>query len=153
MRKIFIFSVATLLTAGAFAEGEVYRWKASDGTWAYSDQPRPGAELISGPIQTADGADAAEGADQPAAPPVADAAPAGDPGAEVSDAVAAEVRAEVAAAKVEQCKKAEEAYQKAITARRITRTDEKGNTVYLNSAEIDAARLKARANRDLACSP
>jgi hypothetical protein len=36
-------------------------------------------------------------------------------------------------------------------ARRVYKTDEKGNRVFLNSAEIDAARLEARSNRDLAC--
>lgn len=150
MRKIITFTVASLLAASAFAEGEVYRWKAADGTWAYSDQPRPGAELISGPINTDASTDAAQ---QPASPPQVDAAPVAADNAPVSDDVAAQVRAEVAAAKVEQCKKAEEAYQKAIAARRITRTDEQGNTVYLNAAEIDDARLRARANRDLACAP
>ena len=35
----------------------------------------------------------------------------------------------------------------------IYKTDEKGNRTYLSSAEIDAARLEARATRDLTCNP
>ena len=63
------------------------------------------------------------------------------------------MREQAAAAKAEQCKQAEEAYQKAIQARRIYKTDEAGNRVYFSSAEMDAARLRARAARDLACGP
>ena len=31
--------------------------------------------------------------------------------------------------------------------------DDKGNRIFLSSAEIDAARLEARSTRDLACGP
>ena len=71
----------------------------------------------------------------------------------VSEDVAREVRATADALKAEQCKKAQDNYQRTLEARRITRTDDQGNKTFLNSAEIDAARLQARANRDLACGP
>ena len=150
MRKSITFTAATLLMASAFA-GDVYRWKGPDGTWHYSDQPRPGAELVRGSqVSRAPGVEsqAAEPAPQAEAP----AEPVPYEPLPVSDAVAQEVRAAAAAAKTEQCKKAEEMYQRAIQARRIIKsTDAQGKNVFMTEAEADQARMQARANRDLAC--
>lgn len=146
MRKIITFTVATLLVSSAFAAGEIYRWKAPDGTWHYSDQPRPGAEQVRGSQLARPSTPPASQPTNPQPPvqPADDALP-------VSPEVAAEVRAEAAAIKAEQCKRAEAQYQEAIQARRIYRTDEQGNRVYMSEAEADQARIQARANRDLAC--
>ena len=146
MRKILTLAVSVLIASSALAGGDIYRWKDDSGTWHFSDQPHPGAELV-------------RRGDRAVNPAVESAAPAPSSTTEasaplpVSDAVAAQVRQEAAAAKTDQCKKADEAYQKAVQARRITRTDEKGNTVYLSDAEIDALRLQARSVRDVACGP
>ncbi len=153
MRKIITFTAATLLMASAFGAGEVYRWRGADGAWHYADQPRPGAELV-----RSTGSRTEAVAEVPAQDP-APATPAAEPVANdpeplpVSDAVAEEVRAAADAAKAEQCKQLETAYQEALRARSIYRTDEQGKRVYLTSAEIDRARLEARAARDLACGP
>lgn len=157
MRKAITFIAASLLVASAFGAGEVYRWRGADGVWHYSDQPRAGAELVRAGTPTqppqADQAAAAAATGEPSMAP-ADAPPAQTTDSlPVSEDVAAEVRAAAAAAKSEQCKRAEDQYTRAIQARRITRTDADGKLSYLNSAEIDAARLQARANRDLACNP
>ncbi|MDQ2641777.1 MAG: DUF4124 domain-containing protein [Pseudomonadota bacterium] len=154
MRKIITFTAATLLMASAFGAGEVYRWRGADGAWHYSDQPRPGAELVVRGTSSRPQA-AAEAAPQNSAPP----APASEPVVSdadplpVTDAVAEEVRAAADAAKSAQCKQYEAAYQEAIKARSIYKTDQQGKRVYLTSAEIDRARLEARAARDLACGP
>jgi hypothetical protein len=148
MRKIVTFTTATLLMASAFGAGEVYRWKGADGTWHYSDQPRPGAEMVSG-SQANREPPAAQSNSDPSRVPANELSM----NIPVSDAVAREVRAEAAAAKSKRCKDAEANYQTSITAGRIYRTDDKGNRVYLNAAETDAARLKARADRDQACGP
>jgi hypothetical protein len=151
MRKIITFTVASLMMASAFGAGEVYRWRGADGAWHYSDQPRPGAELVRGT-----GARTEVVAQTPAQQ---DSAPASDTLVNdpaplpVSDAVAEEVRATADALKAEQCKQFEAAYQEALKARSIYRTDEQGKRVYLTSAEMDRARLEARAARDLACGP
>jgi hypothetical protein len=150
MRKILCITAALFVAGSAFAAGEVWRWKDSNGTWHYSDQPQPGAELVrrSGRVDT-----------PAAAAPGAAPAPAVPPGTTatvplpVSDAVAAEVRQDAAARKADQCKKAEESYQKAMTARVFPRTDANGNQTFLTSAEIDTFRLQARAVRDTACAP
>jgi hypothetical protein len=147
MRKITTFTLATLLTASAFGAGEVYRWRGVDGSWHYSDQPRPGAELVVGVTRTRPPGEAT----QPAPPPQVEPPATSDDPLPVSQEVAEEVRAAAASAKAEQCKRAEDSYQQALTARRIHKTDADGNRVYLSDAEVDAARLQARASRDLAC--
>jgi hypothetical protein len=147
MRRILTFAATILITASALAAGDVYRWKDANGTWHYSDQPQPGAELVvrnSRPV----GGDASS-----AAPPAPAAAAETSGPLPVSDAVASQVRQEAASAKAEQCKKAEGAYQQAIQARIMTRTDEAGNKVFMTPAEIDAYRLEARSYRDQACGP
>lgn len=146
MRKIITFTAAIFLTASAFGAGEVYRWKAADGTWHFSDQPRPGAELVRGSQLARPTQEAAPLPPPPPEPPVATDEP-----LPVSEDVAAEVRSQAEALRAEQCKAAEAAYQDALKARRIYRTDAEGNRVYMSEAEMDAARLQARASRDLTC--
>jgi hypothetical protein len=147
MRRILTLAATILITASALAAGDVYRWKDANGTWHYSDQPQPGAELVMRNSRPVDSDTASATAPAPAA-----ATETSGP-LRVSDAVASQVRQEAATAKAEQCKKAEGAYQQAIQARIITRTDEAGNKVFMTPAEIDAYRLEARSYRDQACSP
>jgi hypothetical protein len=149
MRKLLILALVPLLTAGfAHAAGEVYRWKDPNGTWHYSDQPRPGAELIRGPQRSALNTTSPPPATTPAVPTdAATGAPV------VSEEVAQQVRSEAAAVKSEQCKKSEAYYQQVLQARRVYKTDDKGQRVFMNDEEMDAARLQARSNRDLACAP
>jgi hypothetical protein len=146
MRRVISFTATVLFTASALAAGDVYRWKDANGTWHYSDQPQAGAELVvrgSRPVGGSDTPAAAAPTPAPAATTVTeDVLP-------VSDAVAAEVRREAATAKAEQCKKADEAYQQAVRARRIIKTD---GVTYMTDAEIDAERLRTRSARDLACA-
>lgn len=156
MRKIQILTVAAglavaCMVANSAGQGDIYRWKDPNGNWHYADQPQPGAELVRGtrkpPVPTP----------APAPTPVVAATSPADAAANssapVSPQVANEVRQEAATAKAEQCKKAEENYTRAVQARRIYKTDAQGNKTYLNDAELDAARLNARAERDVSCSP
>jgi Domain of unknown function (DUF4124) len=148
MRLTPALAVFCLIPLLAHATGEIYRWKDTSGVWHYSDQPQPGAELVKTTRKPADAAPAATGT-TPAAPA---AVPTGADGLPVvSDEVAQQVRAEAAEAKSDQCKKASEAYDKAIQARRIYRVDAQGNQTFLNDAELDQTRLKARSAKDVAC--
>jgi hypothetical protein len=148
MRKPLVIAVMTLLgSTAAFAAGEVYRWKDSSGVWNYSDQPHPGAELVRGNVAPSTATPPPAAAAAPAA-----AALSNDP-LPVSKEVAQEVRQEAATAKAEQCKKFTADYQKYVQAPRIYKTDASGNKVFMTQAEMDAARLQARAAKDLACAP
>lgn len=157
MRKIITLALAAFLIAPAvMAEGEVYRWKDGNGVWHYSDQPQPGAELVKKPggrSSSANSANNANSAQAPLNPSGEVVATSDNTPLPVSREVAAEVRREAATAKAEQCKNAKDAYQRAVQARRIVRKDETGKQVFLKDSEIDAARLEARANMDLACGP
>lgn len=150
MRKFICIAAAPLVLSLLMGAGEVYRWKDGNGVWHYSDQPQPGAELVKTgrlPAPPATGNPA-----PPAAPPVANnAAPPDLP--QVTPQVAQQVRQEAASAKAEQCKKLEAEYTQVVQARRLYKTDDKGNRVFLNEAELDAARLQVRSARDMACAP
>jgi hypothetical protein len=155
MRKFQTLSVtagllAVCMVAVGAGQGDIYRWKDPSGNWHYADQPVPGAELVRG---TRKPPPAPAPVPAPVATPAASASGANEATAPVSAQVADQVRQEAATAKIEQCKQAEERYTRAVQARRIYKTDEKGNKVFLNDAELDAARLNARAERDLSCSP
>jgi hypothetical protein len=116
MNKAFSLAVAALLASTVFAGGEVYRWKDGNGTWHYSDQPQPGAELVR-TVRRPPGANSSS-----ASAPRATAANSSPPRSfPVSSEVAQSVRQEAATAKVDQCKKAEDAYQKSVRARRQSR--------------------------------
>ncbi|HYP79734.1 MAG TPA: DUF4124 domain-containing protein [Steroidobacteraceae bacterium] len=149
MRKYFSLAAAPLVLSLLIGAGEVYRWKDGNGVWHYSDQPQPGAELV----KSARLSSATPGGSTPPPPAPAARAEAPPPALpEVTPQVASQVRQEAATAKAEQCKKAETGYQQAVQARRMYKTDDKGNRVFLNEAELDAARLQARSARDLACA-
>ena len=150
MRKYFSLAAAPLVLSLLIGAGEIYRWKDGNGLWHYSDQPQPGAELV----KSARLPSSTPGSSTPAPPPPAardDGPP--PPLPAVTPQVASQVRQEAASAKAEQCKKAETGYQQTVQARRMYKTDDKGNRVFLNEAELDAARLQARSARDLACTP
>lgn len=152
MRKN-VFLVAVPVLALLMGAGEIYRWKDANGVWHYSDQPQPGAELVKSsrlPGPTPGGSPPAP-APSPASAPANNAANSSLPS--VSPQVAAQVRQEAADAKADQCRKLETSYQQMVQARRLYKTDEAGNRVFLSDAELDAARLQARSARDLACSP
>jgi hypothetical protein len=152
MRKIIPIAAlpiaALLIGPLALANGEIYRWKDANGVPHYSDQPQPGAELIQSGKRSA-----APASTPTPAPAAASTVSSDNTPPPVSREVAQQVRQEAATAKAEQCRKQQEAYQQAVQARRIVKVDEKGNKVFLNDSEIDAARLEARANRDRACDP
>lgn len=154
MLKSLTIAVLVLGSSAASAAGEIYRWKDATGAWHYSDQPRPGAEII----RTTSAGGKSSSSNPTSAPTVAaQPAPAAQPSQgeslPVSQDVAEQVRQEVASAKASTCEKAKKEYDGVIQALRLKRTDADGNVVYLSAAEIDAARLEARARRDLACTP
>jgi hypothetical protein len=148
MRKFILIAFATLFVApAAMADGEVYRWKDANGLWHYSDQPQPGAELVK---KASNRSSSSSNSTPSYSPPPAPRATESE-SLPVSREVAQQVRQEAATIKADQCKKATENYTNTMQARRVYKTDEKGDRVFLNSAEIDAARLQARSDRDVAC--
>jgi Domain of unknown function (DUF4124) len=139
--------IAVCLVASGAGQGDIYRWKDSSGTWHYSDQPQPGAELVRGTNKPP----------PPPAPPVAALPPAaptatGAAAAAANAQVTEQVRQDVAAAKIEKCKKAEDIYAQSVQARRMYKVDAQGNKTFLNESELDEARVNAKIQRDNACN-
>jgi len=140
------FCAVLLATVCTTALADVYRWKDANGQWQYSDQPVPGSERVGGPAKPVvprPPAATPQKAPAAAAEPTDVTPPAGAP--------TPQVRQEVAAQRAEQCKKATENYEKSMQAFRIYKTNEKGERVFLNAAEVDAARLQASTDKDFAC--
>ena len=150
MRHLISTTLCALLLAAVCtsAQADIYRWKDSKGNWQYGDQPAPGAERVGGPAKPQ-----AQRPPQAApTPPPAPAAAKGDPVPLISKETEQKVRQDMAQQRVEQCKQSTENYNKSVRALRIYKTDDKGERVFLTAAEIDAARLAARSDMDLACA-
>ena len=149
MRKLFTFLVAaSLLTALAAQAGDIYRRKDSNGLWHYADQPVPGAERVA---STSRGVTARAETAAPA-PRSTDPAASTTPAAAAAAAGATQkVREDVAASKAGKCKEAQASYEQAISARRLFKQDGKGEPVYLNDEESEAARVAARSTMEYYC--
>jgi hypothetical protein len=140
-------SVALILAVGAglaHADSDIYRWKDAQGVYHYSDQWVPGSELIKSsskqqvPTPSADSRSASDSDSLPAdAPPTSEATQA--------------VKDDLAKVRSQQCKEAKDAYEKAIVARRIVKSDKDGQKEYLSDADADAYRVKVRTEMDAVC--
>jgi hypothetical protein len=135
-----ILAIATtLLGLATAAHADVYRWVDSNGTVQYSDRWVPGSVLVK--------TDKNRGT-----PPPPDASAPANPGDISAQAdTARTVAQDVAKSKAEQCKKAREAYDKAISSRRIYKEGENGNREYLSDADADAYRAQLLTARKLSC--
>ena len=99
--------LAVCIVATGAGQGDIYRWKDVNGNWHYSDQPQPGAELVRGTRKPPPSEPAVT-----ATPATAAAKSAPAPGAGADPKTAEQVHQDVAAAQDENCKKADEAYNK-----------------------------------------
>lgn len=130
-----------LLGLATAAQADVWRWTDPNGTIHYSDSWVPGSVLV----KTDSHSSSAPG---PSASTSSSTA--------ATDAAQAQrdqraVASDVAKAKEDQCKKAREAYDKAIQSRRIYKEGKTGAREYLSDADADAYRLQLLNARKLAC--
>ena len=135
---------ATLLGVASAAHADVYRWTDAKGTVQYSDKWVPGSTLVK-----------TSGNHTPPPTPSAPAASAPG-GSESSDPAQSErdkrqIQSDVAKTRAEQCKKATEEYEKAVSVRRIYKAGENGERNYVSDAEADAYRLQLLNARKQAC--
>ena len=139
--------------AAGHADGTVYKWVDEQGRIHYSDRPPPGqenkAETVANPYAKASTRPSAPAATAASAAPAANGkAGSGTPAA---DDPKKKVAADVAAAHAEDCGKARDAYENAVRSRRLYRTGENNERVYLTDAELDQTRLESRRLMDEAC--
>ncbi len=148
-RVLWAAAALALVAVPAFAD--VYKWLDPQGRIHYTDRPPPpDAKLVS--VEAGGGTHS-----QHAAPPPAPAAatPGGPQLPPPSPTEAARLKksvdADVAGARAEQCKTAQEHYQKYVTSRKIFREGPNKERVYLTDAEADLERVSARRDVEELC--
>jgi hypothetical protein len=148
MLRILAIALMTLGGVSA-AHADVYRWVDSNGVIQYSDRWVPGSVLVK-----TDRSKASAGA-----PPAPSASATNATASTVSRAdemLSRErdqrtVDADVAKVREEQCKKAREAYDAAVSTPKLYRQGKDGERVYLSDAEIDAHRVQLLNKRREVC--
>ena len=156
LHKILIGLLMAGLTLVATAE-TVYKWVDGAGQIHYTDLPprQSDAKILSvshGPSnisddESPDGGDYSDGNGDESATPSGTSTP--EP--PVSEATMAAAQDDAARAKVEQCKQAQDRYQRYIDSRRLFR-EEDGKRVYLSAQELTEARGRAKQAVDDYCS-
>ena len=139
------FAIAALAACRLAGAGEIY---CDNQGRDCSDRPGPNSVAVHvanpPPNSSSEPAPAANNA---ARPPVDARA-----NAELQDkATRAAVDKDVATKHADDCKKAKEKYEQAITAHRMYKEGKNGEREYLSSAELDQARLNARQQMDQSC--
>jgi Domain of unknown function (DUF4124) len=153
IHKVLFAVVLAGLTAGAAAE-TVYKWRDSSGQIHYTDLPprQSDAKILGvyeqeagtfedGPSEEGDEGDESGSEGSGNAPSETDPTTSEPPVS--ADAMAA-VEADVAKAKVEQCKAAQDRYKRYVESRRLFRETPDGKRQYLTDQELADARARAR---------
>ena len=149
------------LAAGAAAE-TVYKWVDGQGQIHYTDlPPRQSDARILGIVHNAgvvdeeesgDGYDEGDGDDDSGnGATTAPSGMANTPEPPVSQAALQAAQNDAAKAQVEQCKAAQDRYQRYVESRRLFR-EENGKRVYLTDQELAEARARAKQAVDDYCS-
>jgi len=135
--------IAALCASGTVGAGDIY---CNNQGRDCSDRPSPNATVVhinGAPSQTTDSGPADSSAKAPS-----------DANADArlkADATRQAVQKDVAASHADQCKQAQDKYQKAVAARRVYRLNAAGEREYLSDAEMEQARVSARQEVDRTC--
>jgi hypothetical protein len=158
--KVFVALLLAGVSAVAAAE-TVYKWVDTSGQIHYTDLPpsQSGARILGMYQQEAgvvgedegDGGDYGDAGSEPDAGAEQSNAPR-TPEPPVSDEQLAAAEADALKAKVEQCKAAQDRYQRYLDSRRLYRETPDGKRVYLTDKELTEARARAKAAVDDYCS-
>jgi hypothetical protein len=145
MRPSAAIAILSLLPLSA-AMADVYRSTDAQGHVLYSDTPSPGAQLI-----RTGGKQLSVVATAPAAAPSKSQDSRPPPSSSEQQAATRAVQNDVAQTRAEQCKKAQDDYQKAIQARRIYSEGPNGERTYLSDEDADKNRVAAKVQLDELC--
>jgi len=145
----------TAVLAPTLAEADVWTWKDANGEVHYSDQPVDGAVRVK-QIAPRGTSSSSSSSFSPGPPPGSSDSLANlNKAAEATrtrSAAEREVQQDLARKQDEQCRQAKAAYNDAINARRIQKTNADGGHDLMSDAEADEYRVKARADMDAACA-
>ncbi|HEX4023994.1 MAG TPA: DUF4124 domain-containing protein [Steroidobacteraceae bacterium] len=150
MRRI----VAIVILAGLplyAAPADIYRSVDAQGHLQYSDTPSPGAVLVS----ATDAQSADSSSESKSAADDSDNADANGGDAVhqrlMQQAAARAVQKDTAQLQAQQCKQAQDAYEKSIEARKLYRVGKDGVREYLNDDEAEQERVSDRLAMQAAC--
>jgi hypothetical protein len=138
--------IVALCASGAVGAGDIY---CNNQGRDCSDRPSPNATVVH--INSTPST-----ASNDSAPPEASAKPPVDSNADArlkDYETRKAVQKDVAAVRADQCKAAQDKYQKAVAARRVYRLNKAGEREYLSDAEMEQARVSAREEVDRTCGP
>jgi len=155
MRPVLAVLAIAFIAASSFARADVWMWKDSAGEVHYSDRWVEGAERLKtvGPRPQSSAQSTGSTQTTKASTPVARLAAQNESAdaARARENAARAVQQDVAKKQDEQCTKAKELYDKAISARRIYKTGKDGEKEFMSDADADQYRVKARADMDALC--
>jgi hypothetical protein len=137
--------IAALCASGAVGAGDIY---CNNQGRDCSDRPSPNATVVH--INSTP----STGGNESAPPPDSGAKAPAESSADArlkDNATRQAVQKDVAASRAEQCKQAQDTYQKTIAARRVYRLNKAGEREYLSDAEMEQARVNARLEVDRTC--
>jgi hypothetical protein len=151
MKKALLSFVLMMFASAAAAQ--LYKWVDKDGKVRYGDTPPPGvnAAPLKGPSRPASAAaaDAKKDEKDKLSPEAGFRKRQED----AAKALEKETKAQQqAAAKKEQCERAQEALRTLESGQRIARTDAKGERYYMEEADIQKEAAKMRQSVQQACS-
>jgi hypothetical protein len=145
MRHLLSLSL-TLALSGAAAAGDIY---CDPHGHDCTDRPTPGWTLVrSDQPRRPDDSSSPAPAQTTAKPP-----PSADASSQIEQQKARQaMQGDVAAKRAEQCKQAQDRYQKDIEYRRLYRLDSSGQPSYLTDEEADNERTQAKLDVDKYCA-
>lgn len=163
MRRAAAIAIVCCLPLSA-AMADVYKSVDGQGHVLYSDTPTPGAELVkvsnpnqrgftSAPLSPARNNTNSTSGNSTTANSTTALSKSNDQIKEqlAHEEAARSVANDLAASRAEQCKKAQDVYEKSIIARRIYSEDKNGDRQYLSDADADQARVNAKLAMDEVC--
>ena len=151
LRTLFLLTAATaVLTAGPVA-ADVYKFKDDKGNVLYTDKPSTlPAERLNIQSQKTDTV-AVQQRQQEEMKRMQDADKANQQGAGQNKDQSPQTSQMTATERAEQCTKARERYDSYANSRRLYEKLPDGSRRYLSDAELDAARISAKASMDAMC--
>ena len=144
MKRLFL--CAALLAWSGMASAVVYKWVDAQGKVQYGDSPPDG---VHAEVVELLGTHTSRSAAAAPAPSTRAASTTPTPG-DNSQAKQA-VDQDVAATREKQCADAQAEYKKLIEGRRLYKTGDNGEKQFLNSDEIDTARMNAKQEVEALC--
>ncbi len=151
-RALVVAAVVLLGSLALPAAAAVYKWVDPQGRIHYSDRPPPpDGKLLSIDTSPQHSTHTADTSPRAAAPPPT--GPISGPGAS-PEAVARLKEAvdnDVSTVRADQCKQAQEKYQKDVRSRRLYKEGPNKERIYLSDEELETERLQAKHDVDEFC--